>query len=170
MRSSFTSTLLAGAAVVALAGCNKPAEPAPAADATVTEAPLADAEAVSDAATAPSTAAPSDAASGEGRGGRGPRGPQTLAEMQARMDRQFERRDVNGDGVITAEELNADEGGRGGRMLERADADEDGRITRAEVRLAAAAMFRRMDANGDGVVSEDERPQWGGRGGPPPPN
>jgi len=44
----------------------------------------------------------------------------------------------------------------------RADADGDGRITRAESRAAVAERFARMDANGDGMISEDERPQRGG--------
>lgn len=91
----------------------------------------------------------------------------TLSDMQARSDRRFNRMDANGDGVITADEMDGDGdgGGRGGRMLERADANNDGRITRAEMQAASQAMFRMMDANGDGTVSEDERPQFGG-GGP----
>jgi hypothetical protein len=32
-------------------------------------------------------------------------------------------------------------------------------VTEAEARAAAAAMFDRLDQNGDGRVTEDERPQ-----------
>ena len=91
--------------------------------------------------------------------GRGFEGNMTLADMQARSDRRFDRMDVNGDGVITSDEMGDGEG-RGGRMLERADANNDGRITRAEMQAGTAAMFRRMDSNGDGKVTEEERPQY----------
>lgn len=38
-----------------------------------------------------------------------------------------------------------------------ADANRDGQITRAEAQAARAAMFARMDSNGDGAVSAEER-------------
>ncbi|RZJ90943.1 MAG: hypothetical protein EON88_17975 [Brevundimonas sp.] len=90
--------------------------------------------------------------------------PQTLEQMQTRAEERFARLDADQDGVVTAAELEASDG-RGGRMLARADADGDGRITRAEARASTADRFRRMDANADGVIGEDERPQWGGRRG-----
>jgi hypothetical protein len=50
----------------------------------------------------------------------------------------------------------------GGGMLERlkmADANKDGSITRAEMNAARAATFARMDRNGDGFITADERQQ-----------
>ena len=45
------------------------------------------------------------------------------------------------------------------RMIGQADASNDGRISREELTAGAERMFRRMDADGDGVLSEDERPR-----------
>lgn len=68
----------------------------------------------------------------------------------------------------------------GGGMLDRltmADANRDGAITRAEARAAREQGFRRMDADGDGFITAEEREQMtaaaaakgkgkgGGRGG-----
>lgn len=91
----------------------------------------------------------------------GPRPSQTLASAQDRVAAMFERVDADGNGVITAVELEASavEGGRGGRMLARADADGDGDVTRDEAVAQAVARFQRMDADGDGTISEDERPR-----------
>ena len=86
-------------------------------------------------------------------------GPATLADMQARSDRRFDRMDANDDGVVAADEMGDGEG-RGARMLERADINDDGRVTRAEMQAATAARFRQMDLNGDGKITEAERPQY----------
>ena len=102
-------------------------------------------------------------------GGMGMRGPMNLEAMQMRQDMMFQRMDVNQDGFLTGDELAALSQGPmgqagGARMraqIARADADGDSRISRDEMRTAAAAMFARMDANHDGVISEDERPQMG---------
>jgi len=98
--------------------------------------------------------------------GPGTRPPQTLADMQARNDRIFARLDANADGAITGAELavlaSGPQGGRaGGRireMFSRADADRNSRITLEEIRDATAGRFARMDADGDGVVTDEERP------------
>jgi hypothetical protein len=44
-------------------------------------------------------------------------------------------------------------------MIGMADSDRDGRVTPAEIRAGASFMFRQMDQNRDGRVTEDERPQ-----------
>ncbi|MEM8935268.1 MAG: hypothetical protein AAGC77_02540 [Pseudomonadota bacterium] len=105
--------------------------------------------------------------------------------------------DLNGDGVITAEEIaehgaefvaNADTDGDGAvskdearayrkKMMEERrearnpDVNDDGVIDRDEFLDAAEARFDAMDDNGDGVIDEDERPKHrkhkGGRGGGP---
>jgi hypothetical protein len=170
-----TPILAASTLFLALAACSpKPAaesaEAAPAEGAATAAEPAAqptDADG-DETVAAPSGAA--DAAADQDRPqgmpadpnrprARGMDGPMTLADMQARSARRFDRMDANSDGVITSEEM-GEEGGRGGRMLERADANNDNRITRAEMQAGAAAMFRMMDSNGDGKVTEEERPQF----------
>lgn len=99
--------------------------------------------------------------------------------------RGFDRMDANGDGKVTADELNE----RHEALIEAADADGDGAVTEAEMQAfhqakraewraknnpdtngdglvsrqefqaASDKRFDRMDKNGDGVLSEDERPQ-----------
>ncbi|MES2834606.1 MAG: EF-hand domain-containing protein [Pseudomonadota bacterium] len=165
-----TPFLAASTLVLAMAACSpKPAEATPTENTGMAVEPSAGTTDADDGETAaPSGAA--DAAADQDRPqgmpadpdrprGRGFEGNMTLADMQARSDRRFDRMDANGDGVITSEEM-GDEGGRGGRMLERADANNDGRITRAEMQAGSQAMFRRMDSNGDGKVTEEERPQF----------
>ena len=166
---SIAPLLVSGIASLALLAACQKSEPAPVdAAAEAVEPPVAEV-AAADAESSASVDAPP--AGPRGDGPRPPRGPQTLEQMQARAEERFARLDADHDGVVTTAELDA-AGGRGGRMLARSDADSDGRITRAEARAGTADIFRRMDANADGVVSEDERPQWGGRGGPggPPQN
>jgi hypothetical protein len=151
-------------AALVLTACS-PADTAPPSGQTEAAAAGSDAAADKAAAVEPSTGS-DEASAPRGR----QRGPQSLGDMQARLDRGFARADADGDGVVTTAELDAlaTEGGRGGRMLARADADEDGRITRDEVRAAAAAMIARLDVDGDGVVTPEERPAWSGRGGERP--
>lgn len=91
-------------------------------------------------------------------GGPGMRAPEreTLAEMQARMEQVFDRLDTDNNEVVTSAELGRSPGGR---MLMRADRNGDGDLTREEMREGTTALFATMDANGDGVVTADERPQ-----------
>ena len=44
-------------------------------------------------------------------------------------------------------------------MARDADADSDGSITQAEFASAALARFDRVDANKDGTISAEERPE-----------
>jgi len=97
--------------------------------------------------------------------GMGP--PPALADVPAWAGRMFERLDANQDGGVTGDELavlssgpaGAMGGGRMRRMIAQSDASNDGRISREEMVAGAERMFTRMDTNGDGVLSEDERPR-----------
>ncbi len=97
----------------------------------------------------------------------------------------FDRMDANGDGVVTAAEMDAqqaeliaaaDANGDGGvskeemrsyrktkreewRAQNNPDANGDGVVDRIEFQAAADKRFDRMDKDGDGVLSEDERRQ-----------
>jgi Ca2+-binding EF-hand superfamily protein len=82
--------------------------------------------------------------------------------------------DANGDGTLTPEEFAPPRGegpphGPGcGRIME-ADADGDGTVTLEEFQAGAEEKFARIDANGDGQLTPDDRPEacpQGRRGGP----
>lgn len=107
-----------------------------------------------------------------------PRSELTLAGVQERSDRMFDRIDGNRDGVLSAAEYQAagsgradasdaggdddrgrDRAGKADKALTRADANHDGWVTREEARAVAVRRFERMDKNGDGVVGDDERPR-----------
>lgn len=172
----FLATLTLSTAAIGLMACSpRPAEPADAA-VEVADISAPTPAAAGETPTDPSAPSTQEAPQGtqttpDRRAGRGERmdGPMTLADMQARFDRRFDRMDANGDGVLSGDELQPAQGGErgqggrgGGRMIERADVDNDGRITRTEMRAGAEAMFRAQDANNDGQITAEERPQRGG--------
>lgn len=87
------------------------------------------------------------------------------AEAPARLAERFDQFDADRNGRLTAGELQA---GRAalrasgkvrpaGGERSRADADGDGAITRAEAEAEVRTRFARMDANRDGVLTQDER-------------
>lgn len=99
-------------------------------------------------------------------------GTLTRQEFDTGRAASFARLDANNDGQVTREEMRAQRGERGehagrrghrgghrGMGLERADANNDGNVTREEFLARPTAMFARLDANSDGVISADERPQ-----------
>ncbi|CAN5115427.1 hypothetical protein BH10PSE1_BH10PSE1_32260 [soil metagenome] len=108
-------------------------------------------------------------------------GPMTLAAMQAKADETFNTADFDQSNVLSASELTraAQDQGAAGQGLARADANRDGRVTRDEYHAAYAAVFARLDTDGDGVISNAERRQFrgfdlgrgmlGGAGAPPMP-
>ncbi len=98
-------------------------------------------------------------------------------EVRAQM---FTRLDANGDGSISRSEFDQGSAGRlegrgrpGGRGPGRGHRRHGGGefatggdgVTAAEAQARAAAMFSRMDTNGDGYLSADDR-AGGRRGGP----
>jgi Ca2+-binding EF-hand superfamily protein len=111
-------------------------------------------------------------------------GKLTKDELPERMQGMFDRADANHDGVLTAEEIRKSaqsaapaqqgrsrgEGGRGPSfmrmdpILAAIDTDSDGEISAAEL-AASSKSLKKLDANGDGRLSEDEvRIQGFGRG------
>src|SRR5262249_40517925 len=69
----------------------------------------------------------------------------------------FARIDANKDSVITREEIaRYKRSVEGETFLERFDLDGDGRVTLAEFG-GPVEVFRRLDRNGDGVISAADR-------------
>ncbi|MFL9839386.1 hypothetical protein ABS767_00300 [Sphingomonas sp. ST-64] len=112
-----------------------------------------------------------------------PKQPISKAEMLARADARFDRLDTNKDGQLSADERKAGmdaaraamaerkggelqdfmPGGRRGgarmaeRMMKRVDTNGDGMISKAENRAMVEARFARMDADKDGMIEQGER-------------
>ncbi len=83
----------------------------------------------------------------------------------------FDKLDANKDGRITAEErpqrgARGGKGGHGDRMAQL-DTNKDGVIDRSEAAKVPkfAEHFDKLDANKDGRITAEERPQRGARGG-----
>lgn len=93
------------------------------------------------------------------------------AAAHPRMAEHFDKLDANKDGRITADERpqrgrRDGKGGRGGRMAQL-DINKDGAIDRSEAAKVPkfAEHFDKLDANKDGRITADERPQRGMRDG-----
>ncbi len=91
----------------------------------------------------------------------------TAEEIDARTARLFDEADADGDGALSADELSAyrEERRRQWREENDPDRNKDGVISFAEHQDAAKARFERLDENGDGVLDEDERRRHHGRRG-----
>jgi len=96
----------------------------------------------------------------------------TRSEYDAASAERFGRLDVNGDGVLTREELRGgfargrhEFGERRAERMAAVDTDGDGAWSLAEMQAVRPELtqeqFNALDANGDGLVTADERP---GRG------
>lgn len=115
--------------------------------------------------TAPAALAQVAPETGGGGAMMGP--PRGAADVPAWADRLFDRLDADTDGVITGRELmvlgRSEVAARGGSriraMVSQSDASNDARVTREELQAGAQRMFARMDANGDGRLSDDELPR-----------
>ncbi len=92
--------------------------------------------------------------------------PREAAAVAPWAGRLFDRLDADVDGEITGAELavlgRPEIAARGGSrvraLVSRSDASNDARVTRDELTAGAARMFRRMDADGDGRLSDAELP------------
>ncbi|MGB0907353.1 MAG: hypothetical protein ACPGVT_07650 [Maricaulaceae bacterium] len=95
------------------------------------------------------------------------------AEHKAkREERRLKKHDLNGDGILDATDKELHKAKRAEHKAKRKemkkkrkaerknrvkpDADGDGFVTRAEHDAATLALFTRMDANGDGVLTQGE--------------
>jgi hypothetical protein len=59
--------------------------------------------------------------------------------------------------VLVTVPVAAAEGPMAGRAFDRLDTNQDGRIDSVEIENARAERFKRLDADGDGVISETEQ-------------
>ena len=83
------------------------------------------------------------------------------------FDEAFARLDADGDGAITATEVQNSftrKRKAGGNFISRFDADKDGKVSEDEF-PRSAEQFARLDTNGDGYITEDEAPASRERGG-----
>lgn len=93
--------------------------------------------------------------------------PRSAAEVGPWADRLFMGLDANADGAITGSELAVLSrepiasmgGGRLRAMVSQSDANRDARVSREEFAAGALRAFHRMDANGDGQLSDEEMPR-----------
>ncbi len=112
-------------------------------------------------------------ASGSGGGGHGPRmtfqeldtngdGQITAAEMEDRAAARFAKADTDGDGLLSRSEMEAraqkKAADRVTGMIKRFDKDGDGALSQAEMPgpRRAGRMFERFDLDGSGGISEQE--------------
>lgn len=107
------------------------------------------------------------------KGQHGPRGPQTRAELQTRIQERFAKMDLNKDGAVTQDEIKT---AREARMKERADkrfaaldADKNGQISRAEFDAGHAKMREGRNQTAEAGTPGEHRGhgmrghRWGGR-------
>lgn len=84
----------------------------------------------------------------------------TADEVRPFTDKRFARFDADGDGVVSAQEIDAHLMKRmikwRQRLLLRFDGDGDGAITKTEFTDKADDMFERVDANDDGAIDRQE--------------
>jgi Ca2+-binding EF-hand superfamily protein len=86
-------------------------------------------------------------------------GKLTKAEAPPRMQQRFDELDVNKDGVLDQQELQAaraSHGGGGGGMIARLDKNGDGKVTKDEAPAPMQQHFDALDANKDGAIDQQE--------------
>jgi hypothetical protein len=92
-------------------------------------------------------------------------GKLTQAEIDAGQKAKFAEANKDGQGGVSIQEFEPFFWAQHREMMVRAfqmlDSDGDGQVTEAEISERTAGMVERMDRNGDGALSRDDR---GGRG------
>ncbi|MEM6536400.1 MAG: EF-hand domain-containing protein [Pseudomonadota bacterium] len=93
-------------------------------------------------------------------------GEVSVTEFVASAEAQAQSLDSNGDGTITKAEVEANRKARQADRKSRRfpDANNDGVVSEIEFLDGARDRFAKMDANGDGLLTEDEMPKPRGRG------
>lgn len=90
-----------------------------------------------------------------------PRGDITKEDALSRATERFNEADANGDGYLSLEELTKEGDDRRARhaerMFESQDENDDGFISLDEVTTHAEERFDMVDADGDGVITDEER-------------
>ncbi len=89
----------------------------------------------------------------------------TADEMNAKHADMIAAADANGDGGVTKEEMKAYHEKRRAEMRAKHNPDKngDGVVDKEEYLASAEERFDRMDKNDDGVISEDEKGRGKGR-------
>ena len=86
----------------------------------------------------------------------------TRDEMRATELAHFDQVDVNHDGRLTLDEIQAFGRDRATKHFASKDKNGDGQLSRAEVEHMPDAVFTRLDTNGDGQLSQAELSKGGG--------
>jgi len=84
----------------------------------------------------------------------------TLDQFLGRQTGRIMAADTDGDGRVSRAEMSAmpAKGGRDpARLFDRMDANHDGYLDKAEIQAALTRRFQRMDRDGNGIVTPDER-------------
>lgn len=87
-------------------------------------------------------------------------GNTSMAQFVARQTERIMAADTDGDGRISRAEMaaTADKAGRDpSRRFDAMDTNHDGYLDKGEIRAALEQRFHRLDSNGDGILTPEER-------------